>query len=174
MKARTWWHCAQVLPYFMCSENNTEINRVGRKYHSSGGLLTVQRFSWQPAITDDILAAATERGYPITEDLNGDQFTGFTVAQATTRNGARVSSAAAFLRPFRHRRNLQIAGNATATRIIIENQKAVGVQYYQVGTIRVRVSCDRPRIRIFPAREPTPTVVIIIITKGESKSTVAS
>lgn len=117
----------------MCSENNMEINRVGRKYHSTGGLLTVERFPWKPAIADDILAAAAERGYPISEDLNGDQFTGFSVAQTNSKNGVRVSSAAAFLRPFRHRRNLNIALNATATKIIIENQKAVGVQFYQVS-----------------------------------------
>ncbi|RLU16896.1 hypothetical protein DMN91_010965 [Ooceraea biroi] len=131
------WSWRDVLPHFMCSENNTEIHRVGRKYHSTGGLLTVERFPWKPSITDDILAAAAERGYPISEDLNGDQFTGFTVAQATTKNGVRVSSATAFLRPFRHRRNLQIALNATATKIIIENHKAVGVQYYQDGELRV-------------------------------------
>lgn len=118
----------------MCSENNTEIHRVGRKYHATGGLLTVERFPWKPAIANDILAAATERGYPISEDLNGDQFTGFTVAQTTSKNGVRVSSASAFLRPFRHRRNLQIGLNATVTKIIIENQKAVGVQFYQVST----------------------------------------
>lgn len=117
----------------MCSENNGEIQRVGRKYHSAGGLLNVERFPWKPAIADDILAAAAERGYPISEDLNGDQFTGFTVGQTTSKNGVRMSSAAAFLRPVRHRRNLQIALNATVTKIVIENNKAVGVQYYQVS-----------------------------------------
>lgn len=109
------------------------MNRVGHKYHSTGGLLNVERFSWKPALSDDILAAAAERGYSISEDLNGDQFTGFTVAQTTSQDGVRVSSARAFLRPYRHRPNLQIALNATVTKIIIENQRAVGVQYYQVS-----------------------------------------
>ncbi|KAL6446941.1 hypothetical protein ACFW04_001378 [Cataglyphis niger] len=131
------WSWNDVLPYFMCSENNTEINRVGRKYHSTGGLLTVERFPWKPAIADDILAAAAERGYPISEDLNGDQFTGFSVAQTNSKNGVRVSSATAFLRPIRHRCNLNIALNATATKIIVENDKAVGVQFYQGGELRV-------------------------------------
>nr|XP_003707314.1 PREDICTED: glucose dehydrogenase [FAD, quinone]-like [Megachile rotundata] len=131
------WSWEEVLPYFMCSENNTEINRVGQKYHSTGGLLTVQRFPWKPAIADDILAAAAERGYPISEDLNGDQFTGFTVAQMMNKNGVRASSATAFLRPMRQRRNLQIALNATATKILVENSKAVGVQFYQDGELRV-------------------------------------
>ncbi|TGZ54850.1 Uncharacterized protein DBV15_01942 [Temnothorax longispinosus] len=131
------WSWRDVLPYFMCSENNTEIHRIGRKYHSTGGLLTVERFPWKPAIADDILAAAVEKGYPISEDLNGDQFTGFTVAQTTSKSGVRMSSASAFLRPIRHRRNLHISLNATATKIMIENNKAVGVEFYQDGELRV-------------------------------------
>ena len=113
-------------------ENNTEINRVGKKYHSTGGPLTVERFPWQAPLTDDILQAAVERGFTLTEDLNGDQITGFTVAQTTSYNGVRVSSAAAFLRPVRNRRNLHVMINATVARVIIEDSKAVGVQYYKV------------------------------------------
>ncbi|CAK9809025.1 Glucose dehydrogenase [FAD, quinone] [Anthophora plagiata] len=131
------WSWEEVLPYYMCSENNTEINRVGHKYHSTQGLLNVERFSFRPRISKDILAAAAERGYPISEDLNGDQFTGFTVAQMMSKNGVRQSAATAFLRPIRYRRNLQVALNATVTKIQIENGKAVGVQYYQDGELRV-------------------------------------
>lgn len=120
------------MPYFKCSENNTEINRVGSEYHSADGLWTIERFPWQPEITRDILSAAVERGYPITEDNNGAQSTGFTVAQMASKDGVRVSTSDAFLRPMRNRRNLHIALNATVTKIIVENLKAVGVQYYQV------------------------------------------
>ncbi|XP_076233661.1 glucose dehydrogenase [FAD, quinone] [Calliopsis andreniformis] len=131
------WSWEEVLPYFLCSENNTEINRVGPKYHSTDGLLNVERFSWRPDISKDILAAVTERGYPIPEDLNGDQITGFTVAQTMSKNGVRQSAATAFLRPFRYRRNLQIALNATVTKVIIENMKATGVEFYQDGKLRI-------------------------------------
>lgn len=116
----------------MCSENNTEIDRVGRKYHSTGGLLNVERFSWRPDISNDILAAAAELGYPIPEELNGDQLTGFTVAQTMSKDGVRRSAATAFLRPFRDRRNLQVVTNATVTKILLKEKKAVGVQYYKV------------------------------------------
>ncbi|XP_033217541.1 glucose dehydrogenase [FAD, quinone]-like isoform X2 [Belonocnema kinseyi] len=130
------WSWDEVLPYFMCMENNTELPRVGMKYHLAGGPLNVERFPWQPPITNDILQAVVERGYTLTEDLNGDQFTGFTVAQTNSRNGVRVSSSAAFLRPVRDRRNLHIMLNATAARVIIENNKAVGIQYYKDGEYR--------------------------------------
>lgn len=116
----------------MCMENNTELHRVGTKYHSAGGPLNVERFSWQPPITNDILKAAQEVGYKLIEDLNGDEVSGFTVAQTNSKNGVRVSSAAAFLRPIRNRRNLHIMLNATVARLIIEDNKAAGVQYYKV------------------------------------------
>nr|XP_033205998.1 glucose dehydrogenase [FAD, quinone]-like isoform X2 [Bombus vancouverensis nearcticus] len=131
------WSWQEVLPYFMCSENNTEINRVGRKYHATDGLLNVERFPWRPDISKDILAAAVERGYPMTEDINGDQIIGFTTAQTMSKNGVRQSSSTAFLQPIRSRRNLQVVLNATATKIIVENRKAVGVQYYKNGELRV-------------------------------------
>ncbi|XP_043255745.1 glucose dehydrogenase [FAD, quinone]-like isoform X2 [Colletes gigas] len=131
------WSWEEVLPYFKCSENNTEINRVGRKFHSTNGLLNVGRFPWRPAIYSDVLAAARENGFPISEDLNGEQFVGFTVAQMMQKNGVRQSASTAFLRPVRYRKNLQIAVNTTATKIIVENNKAVGVEYYHHGVRRV-------------------------------------
>lgn len=99
--------------------------------------MNVGRFPWQPPLTADILYAAAEVGYPISEDLNGDRIVGFTVAQTNNRDGVRVSSAAAFLQPVRNRRNLHVLLNATATRIITENQRVVGLQYYKSGEFRV-------------------------------------
>ncbi|XP_076657188.1 glucose dehydrogenase [FAD, quinone] isoform X1 [Halictus rubicundus] len=131
------WGWEQVLPYFMCSENNTEIRRVGTKYHKTDGPLSVGRFPWRPDISYDILDAVTEIGYTLSEDLNGEQFTGFTVAQMMQRYGVRQSASTAFLQPLRYRRNLQVALNATATKIIIENSRAVGVEYIQSGQRRV-------------------------------------
>lgn len=119
----------------MCSENNGEIDRVGRKYHTTGGPLSVERFPWQPELAQDILSAAAENGFPISEDLNGDQFTGFTVAQTNNMDGVRVSSASAFLRPARARRNLHVVLNATVAKVLIENMRAVGVKYVKVSIL---------------------------------------
>lgn len=97
-----------------------------------GGPLNIERFPWQPKITQDILDAASELGLGLTEDLNGDELTGFTVAQFTQKQGARQSSSKAFLHPVRHRSNLHVIVNATATRIITENKKVTGVQFFKV------------------------------------------
>lgn len=132
----TGWSWSEVLPYFIRSENNAEVDRVGNVYHGTGGPLNVERFPWQPPITGNILEAALERGYGLTEDLAGDNITGFTVAQTNSKDGVRVSSASAFLRPIRDRANLHVALNATATKILIQRFKAVGVQYIQNGEMR--------------------------------------
>lgn len=52
-------------------------------------------------------------------DLNGEQHTGFSIAQTTNRNGSRLSVARAFLRPAKNRSNLHVMLNATVTRVLI-------------------------------------------------------
>ncbi|XP_067007795.2 glucose dehydrogenase [FAD, quinone] [Anabrus simplex] len=138
----TGWSYQDVLPYFKKSENNLEIDQVGTEFHGVGGLLDVGHFPHRPAMADAILEAAREMGYPVNPDLNGAQITGFTVAQTTSRNGSRVSSAKAFLRPAANRENLHILLNATATKILMDtNTKQVrGVEFFHEGrkkTVRV-------------------------------------
>jgi len=49
--------------------------------------------------------------------------------QSTISNARRWSSAAAYLRPARGRQNLTVVTQAHATRVLIENGRAVGVEY---------------------------------------------
>lgn len=82
----TGWSYNEVLPYFLKSEDNQEIGKlVDAKYHGRGGPLTTKRFNHQPELAKDILLGAQELGYPVVRDLNGAEYTGFTVAQANVR-----------------------------------------------------------------------------------------
>jgi glucose dehydrogenase (acceptor) len=128
------WGYQDVLPIFKKSEDNQEIGTlVDANYHGVNGPLTTSRFPNHPELAEDVLKAARELGYPVTDDLNGKQYSGFTIAQANVKNGSRLSSARAFLRPARNRPNLHIMLNSTATRILINtsgNQKTVsGVEF---------------------------------------------
>ncbi|XP_025836404.1 glucose dehydrogenase [FAD, quinone]-like, partial [Agrilus planipennis] len=77
------WGYNDVFPYFLKSEDNLEIGTlIDRRYHARGGYMTVSRFPNQPEIANDILAAAWELGYPISNDLTGEQYSGFAIAQA--------------------------------------------------------------------------------------------
>ncbi|XP_047355281.1 glucose dehydrogenase [FAD, quinone]-like [Vespa velutina] len=127
------WTWNEVLPYFLMSEDNREIGRVSAKYHRTGGIMTVERFPWQPDFAWSILEAANETGLGVTEDLVGDQITGFTVAQTLSKDGVRQSTAAAYLRPNKYKNKVKVLLNATVTKVLLKNKKVYGVKYMKDG-----------------------------------------
>lgn len=129
------WSWKEVFPFFLMSEDNREIGRVSEKYHGTGGVMTVERFRWQPDFAWDILAAAEEAGYGVSEDLVGDKITGFTVAQTLSKDGVRQSTAAAYLRPYRHKKNLHVALNSTVIKVLTKGKRVTGVKYVKNGRI---------------------------------------
>lgn len=88
---------------------------------------TAPRFPYQPPFAWEILNAAEEAGFGVSEDLSGDQINGFTVAQTISKNGVRVSSARAFITPFEHRKNLHVIVNATVTKVRTLGRRVTGV-----------------------------------------------
>lgn len=73
------------------------------------------------------------------QDLNGGNTTGFMIAQMTSRNGIRMSSARAFLRPARNRPNLHILLNTTVSKVLVNpvSKTAHGVEVIdQYGSSR--------------------------------------
>lgn len=68
-------------------------------------------------------------GYDI-RDLNGANSTGFMIAQTTSRNGIRMSSSRAFLRPIQDRPNLHVMLNTTVTKVLVhpKSKNAQGVE----------------------------------------------
>lgn len=132
------WTYNEVLPYFLKSEDNKQMDMVDRGYHATGGLLCISQFPYHPPLSKAILKAGEEMGYP-TRDLNGVYHTGFAIAQTTNKNGSRLSSARAFLRPFKNRRNLHILMNSTVTRVLINSntKSAYGIEVLNNGAKQV-------------------------------------
>jgi 4-pyridoxate dehydrogenase len=137
-KGARGWSYADVLPYFRRCE--TWINGEDTWRGGSGPLGTEFAKSPDP-LYDAWLAAAEATGYPITPDYNGGQQEGFGRGQFTIRDGRRSSSANAFLKPVRGRKNLTVAVNAHTTRVILEGTRAKGIEYVQGGaTIRAEAA----------------------------------
>lgn len=133
------WSYQDVLPFFIKSEDNLQVNDMDYGFHGVGGPLTITQFPYHPPLSFALLQAGRELGYE-TVDLNGNSHTGFAIAQTTSRNGSRLSTARAFLRPARNRHNLHIMLNSTATKIIFdENKRAMGVEFVNNGQLQ-RVS----------------------------------
>ncbi|RMG72316.1 MAG: choline dehydrogenase [Bacteroidetes bacterium] len=120
------WGYEEVLPYFKRSEDHVDGETP---YHGSGGPQPVQNLVEPFPLTQAFVQAATEQGFEANPDFNGEKQEGFGLYQVTQRDGRRVSAAEAFLKPIRHRKNLEVMTDAPVHRIILEGQRAVGIEY---------------------------------------------
>jgi choline dehydrogenase len=126
------WAWRDVLPYFRKLEDHAW---GASEYHGAGGPVHVH----DPSATvhplcRTFLAACTEAGLPITRDFNGAETEGAGLWQVTIRDGVRVSSASAYLRPALRRPNLEVATEARATRVLFSGTVATGVEYVRAGS----------------------------------------
>ena len=121
------WDYASVLPYFRKAEDN---ERGANEFHGSGGPLKVTDHRFRSEIVDAVLEAAVQAGVPRNPDFNGATQDGAGYYQATVGDGKRWSAATAYLKPARNRSNLIVTSEAHATRILIEDGRAVGVEYH--------------------------------------------
>jgi choline dehydrogenase len=121
------WDWDSVLPFFKKAENQT---RGADEFHGVGGPLNVSDQPAQFELADAVLEACVQAGIPRNRDFNGAQQEGCGYYQTTTLKRRRWSAAQAYLRPARNRPNLVIRTGAHATRVLIENNRAVGVEFH--------------------------------------------
>lgn len=128
------WGYDDVLPYFIKSEDNRNPYLARTPYHGTGGYLTVQESPWHTPLVAAFIEAGTEIGYE-NRDINGAKQTGFMIAQGTIRRGSRCSTAKAYIRPIRLRKNFHLIMNTHVTRIHIDpaTQQAIGVEFVRNG-----------------------------------------
>ncbi len=124
------WSFKEVLPYFKRSESWEGGEDA---YRGGSGPLGTQWARTKDPIYPAWMAAARAAGWPTTDDYNGAQPVGFGRSQYTIRDGRRCSAAVAYLRPSMTRRNLTILTRATATRVLLEGKRAVGVEFVRRG-----------------------------------------
>ncbi|KAF7993308.1 hypothetical protein HCN44_006368 [Aphidius gifuensis] len=118
------WAYKDVLPYFIKSEDNRNPYLANSPYHGTGGLLTVQESPWRTPLSIAFLQAGIQLGYK-NQDINGDNQTGFMITQSTIRRGNRCSTAKAFLRPVKSRKNLHITMNSHVLKLLFNKDKRV-------------------------------------------------
>jgi choline dehydrogenase/4-pyridoxate dehydrogenase len=124
------WSYDQVLPYFRKQES-WEGGADG--YRGDEGPLATQFCRYQDPLVEAFGEAGRSAGFGWTDDYNGAQQEGFGRLQMTIRKGRRCSGATGYLRPALSRPNLAIKTAALATRLVIEGQRVVGVEYLERG-----------------------------------------
>jgi choline dehydrogenase-like flavoprotein len=119
------WDYRAILPYFKRAEDN---QRFADDYHSYGGPLGVSMPVSALPICDAYIRAGQELGIPYNGDFNGRQQAGVGFYQLTQRDRRRSSASMAYLLPIRDRKNLTVRTGARVSRIVLEGNRAVGVE----------------------------------------------
>jgi len=128
------WSYRDVLPYFIRSENNEWY--PDSPYHGHSGPMNVIHIKKPNPMTGAFLSAMQSLGYKHNDDFNGADPEGYGRRQGTIRNGRRVSTATAYLRPASGRSNLTILTDSRVARVVIENGRATGVDVLTEGGTR--------------------------------------
>lgn len=133
------WSYADVLPYFRKAET---YERGPDDYRGGNGPLNVSAGACENPLFQAWIEAGRQAGYPVTTDPNGQQQEGFGHMDMTVHNGRRWSAMVAYLKPAMERPNLTVWTRALTTRLLIENNRAVGVELAK-GRERVEVRAER-------------------------------
>nr|WP_319385888.1 choline dehydrogenase [uncultured Roseibium sp.] len=127
------WGYRHVLPYYKRQEQNPQ-GQAG--WRGENGPLHVQRGTkWNP-LFHAFRDAGRQAGYEITEDYNGEKQEGFGDMEMTVHKGRRWSAANAYLKPALKRGNLVLIKGALVRKVLIEDNRAVGVEFEIGGEIR--------------------------------------
>ncbi|HEY4193578.1 MAG TPA: choline dehydrogenase [Mesorhizobium sp.] len=129
----TGWAFADVLPYFKRMEDS-----VGGEegWRGKGGPLHVQRGLRRNPLYQAFIEAGRQAGFELTDDYNGSKQEGFGPMEQTIFGGRRWSAANAYLRPALKRQNVRLV-KGFARRVVIENQRATGVEIEAHRTIQI-------------------------------------
>lgn len=127
------WGYRHVLPYY----KQLETSHGGQTgWRGTDGPLHVQRGSkWNP-LFQAFKDAGEQAGYGVTGDYNGERQEGFADMEMTVHRGRRWSAANAYLKPALKRGNLDLIKGALVRKVLIENNRAVGVEFETGGEIR--------------------------------------
>lgn len=126
------WGWDDVLPYFRKAETN---DRGADDWRGGDGPLHVCTMDRDlHRLCADFIQAGRELHFPHNPDFNGATQEGVGTYQNTTRDGLRMSTARAYIRPARKRPNLLIETRAHATRLLFDGRRVTGVAYIQRGT----------------------------------------
>ena len=129
----TGWGFRHVLPYF----KRQETSHGGEDgWRGTDGPMHVKRGHLNNPLYAAFIEAGREAGYPVSADYNGRQQEGFGAMEMTVHNGIRWSAANAYLKPALRRGNVRLSTRSFARRILLENRRAVGVEYDVRGKLR--------------------------------------
>lgn len=151
------WGYADILPYFRKAEDNDTFSDA---YHGVGGPLGVSQPVNPLPISRAFIRAAQEAGIPYTADFNGERQTGFGLYQTTIRNSERSSTSRAYLRDTGRRPNLTLMTGRRIRRLLIDGNRADGVEFTAVGGSSVETAFAEREVIVTSGAIGSPSLLM--------------
>lgn len=124
------WSYAHCLPYFRKMET---FSGGADQWRGGDGPMRIKRCEAAHSLHDRFLRSGEQLGYEVTKDHNGYQQEGLHIAQAYIHEGKRWSAARGYLDSAARRPNLHIRTVTLVERILLDGDKAIGVQFRHSG-----------------------------------------
>ncbi|CAG9186050.1 GMC family oxidoreductase [Cupriavidus pinatubonensis] len=146
------WDYASLLPYFRRLES---VAFGEEAYRGRSGPIQVSSVSQvcPNPLSNAFISACQDAGIPATEDYNGADYEGVSYLQLSTAGGRRCSTAVGYLSG-RPQRNLHLATEALATRLLFDGKRATGVEYMQGGQVRRAMAAREVIVSAGPIKSP--------------------
>ncbi|MCU1483014.1 MAG: Choline dehydrogenase [Subtercola sp.] len=115
----------------------------GTSFRGANGPVGVSVASPRDPACDALIASMAANGIEYQDDMNGSDDDRVSYVASQVQRGLRVSSTRAFLNTSRKRSNLTVVTHTEASRIIIENGRAVGIEAIVKGSSTVLYGASR-------------------------------
>ena len=121
------WSFQEVLPYFRKMERDLDFQN---DFHGSDGPIPVRRHKLEELleVQEAFYSASLAEGFKWDPDMNHPESSGLGLWPLNNLDGFRVSTAVGYINPIRHRDNLTIMPNTLVRRIVVDGQRATGVE----------------------------------------------
>lgn len=131
------WAWDDVLPYFLKHQDQWALEPGAfDDLHQRGGEWRIElaRVRWD--ILDAFRDAAEQAGIPKVDDFNRGNNEGCGYFHVNQRTGVRWNTSKGFLRPVKHRRNLDVETDAFVERLVLDGKRVTGLVMRQHGQRR--------------------------------------
>jgi choline dehydrogenase len=123
------WSWDDVAPVF----RRMESHYLGGPEHGTSGPVRVTRVAEPDEVASRFVDAARAAGVVANEDIGGPDLDGAAISPVTVWRGRRWSTARAYLDRARRRSNLTVVTGALVCRVVVQQGKAVAVEYERRG-----------------------------------------
>ena len=154
------WGYDDVLPYFVRSEHNQQIEQLDARYHGQNGPLNVTFANFRTPLADAFIESCQQTGIRPNHDYNGAEQEGTGRFQFTIKDGRRHSAATAFLKPAMSRPNLTVITRAMTKQVMLKNDRATGVEFV-TGKNRTQIATATKEVIVSAGAFQSPQLLML-------------